>query len=105
MAKTGANIILFDIATPSLPPAAYALPSYADLAAAQARIEALGAQCMTYRGDVRSLEDQQAAMSQAVDRFGSLDIVVANAGVGHAGPIEGVTADEISVLYETNVGG
>lgn len=51
---------------------------------------------MTYRGDVRSLEDQQAAMSQAVDRFGSLDIVVANAGVGHAGPIESVTADELT---------
>jgi NAD(P)-dependent dehydrogenase (short-subunit alcohol dehydrogenase family) len=105
MAKAGANIVLFDIATPSLPPVAYALSSPADLAAAQARIEALGAQCMTYRGDVRSLEDQQAAMSQAVDRFGSLDIVVANAGVGHAGPIEDVTADEISILYETNVGG
>ncbi|MEO1103886.1 MAG: SDR family NAD(P)-dependent oxidoreductase, partial [Pseudomonadota bacterium] len=84
---------------------AYALSSPADLAAAQARIEALGAQCMTYRGDVRSLADQQAAMQQAVDRFGSLDIVVANAGVGHAGPIESVTADEISILYETNVGG
>lgn len=105
MAKAGADIVLFDIATPSLPPVAYALSSPADLAAAQGRIEALGGQCMTYRGDVRSLADQQAAMSQAVDRFGSLDIVVANAGVGHAGPIESVTADEISILYETNVGG
>lgn len=105
MAKAGANIVLFDIATPSLPPVAYTLPSQADLAAAQARIEALGAQCMTYRGDVRSLADQQAAMQQAVDRFGSLDIVLANAGVGHAGRIEDVTAEEISILYETNVGG
>lgn len=105
MAKAGANIVLFDIASSSMPNVAYALPSTADLAAAQARIEALGAQCMTYQGDVRNLEDQQAAMQQAVDRFGSLDIVLANAGVGHAGAIETVTAGEISTLYEVNVGG
>ena len=30
---------------------------------------------MTYRGDVRNLEDQQAAMNQAVDRFGSLEAI------------------------------
>ncbi|MEO0720908.1 MAG: SDR family NAD(P)-dependent oxidoreductase [Pseudomonadota bacterium] len=104
-AKAGANVVLFDIASTRMPHVSYALPSQADLAAAQARIEALGAQCMTYQGDVRNLEDQQAAMRQAVDRFGSLDIVLANAGVGHAGAIEDVTAGEISTLYEVNVGG
>ena len=105
MAKAGANIVLFDIATPSLPHVSYPLPSEADLAAAQARIEGLGVQCMAYRGDVRNLADQQAAMQQAVDRFGSLDIVLANAGVGHAGAFDSVTAGEISTLYEINVGG
>lgn len=44
-------------------------------------------------------------MRQAVDRFGSLDIVLANAGVGHAGAFDSVTAGEISTLYEVNVGG
>ncbi|KIT14396.1 SDR family NAD(P)-dependent oxidoreductase [Jannaschia aquimarina] len=105
MAREGANIVLFDIASGSLPNVDYPLPSEGDLAAAQARIEELGAECMTYQGDVRSLEDQQAAMQQTVDRFGSLDIVLANAGVGHAGAIGSVTAEEFSTLYETNVGG
>ncbi len=104
-AKAGANIVLFDIATPNMPHVSYALPSQADLAAAQARIEALGAQCIAYRGDVRNLEDQRSAMSQAVDRFVSIDIVLAYAGVGHAGAIETITAGEISTLYEVNVGG
>ena len=104
-AKAGANVVLFDIASTSMPHVNYALPSQADLAAAQVRIEALGAQCITYQGDVRNLEDQQAAMRQAADRFGSVDIVLANAGVGHAGAIEDVTAGEISTLYEVNVGG
>ncbi len=82
LAKAGANIVLFDIASSSMPHVSYTLSSETDLAAAQARIEAIGAQCMTHQGDVRSLEDQQAAMQQAVDRFGSLNIVLANAGVG-----------------------
>ncbi|MEO0938920.1 MAG: SDR family NAD(P)-dependent oxidoreductase [Pseudomonadota bacterium] len=104
-AKAGANVVLFDIASGSLPHVSYPLPGEAELAAAQARIEALGAPCMTYKGDVRSLADQQAAMQAAVDRFGSLDIVLANAGVGHAGAFDSVTAGEISTLYEVNVGG
>ena len=104
-ARAGANIVLFDIASSSMPHVSYALPSEADLAAAQARVEELGVQCMTYQGDVRNLEDQQAAMQQAVDRFGSLNIVLANAGVGHAGAFDSVTAGEISTLYEVNVGG
>ncbi|MDX8350858.1 SDR family NAD(P)-dependent oxidoreductase [Cognatiyoonia sp. IB215182] len=104
-AKAGANIMLFDIASGSMPNVSYALPTASDLAAAQARIEGLGVQCMTYQVDVRNLEDQQAAMQQAVDRFGSLDIVLANAGVGHAGAFDSVTAGEISTLYEVNVGG
>lgn len=60
-AKAGANIVLFDIASTSMPHVKYALSSQADLAAAQAQIEALGVQCITYKGDVRNLEDQQAA--------------------------------------------
>ena len=105
MARAGANIVLFDIATPDLPNVQYPLSSEADLAAAQARIEALGADCMTYRGDVRSLADQQEAMAQAVDRFGSLDIVLANAGVSQVGRIEDFSAEDISTVFEINVAG
>ncbi|MEM9010903.1 MAG: SDR family NAD(P)-dependent oxidoreductase [Pseudomonadota bacterium] len=105
LARAGANIVLFDIATPDLPNVQYPLSSEADLAAAQARIEALGAACLTYRGDVRSLADQQDAMARAVDRFGSLDIVLANAGVSQAGAIEEFSADDISTVFEINVAG
>lgn len=104
-AKAGANIVLFDIASGTMPHVSYALPDASDLAAAQARIEALGVQCLTYQGDVRNLQDLEVAMQQAVDRFGSLDIILANAGVGHAGAFDDVTAGEISTLYEVNVGG
>ena len=105
LARAGANIVLFDIATPELPNVQYPLSSEADLAAAQARIEALGVSCMSYKGDVRISADQEQAMAQAVDRFGSLDIVIANAGVSQAGSIEEFSSDDISTVFEINVAG
>ncbi|QPH54231.1 SDR family NAD(P)-dependent oxidoreductase [Pontivivens ytuae] len=105
LARAGANIVLFDIATPNLPNVQYPLSTPDDLAAAQAAVEAHGVSCMTYRGDVRSLEDQQAAMQQAVDRFGSLDIVLANAGVSQVGPIESFSPEDIATVYDINVAG
>ncbi|WP_308918021.1 SDR family NAD(P)-dependent oxidoreductase [Jannaschia sp. LMIT008] len=105
MARAGANVVLFDIATADLPNVQYPLSSEADLATAQAAVEAHGVECMSYQGDVRNLADQQDAMRQAVDRFGSLDVVLANAGVSRAGPIEDATADDLSILFETNVNG
>lgn len=105
LARSGANIVLFDIATPQLANVQYPLASQEDLEAAKARIEDLGAECLALKGDVRSLSDQKVAMAQAVDTFGSLDIVVANAGVSQAGAIEEFSADDISTVFEINVAG
>jgi len=44
-----------------------------------------------------------AAVRQAHERFGRLDVVVNNAGYGHFGMIEEVTEDEIRAQLETNV--
>ena len=44
----------------------------------------LGNQVVTIRGDVRDLESNKEAVSQAVSTFGKLDIFVGNAGVRDA---------------------
>jgi NAD(P)-dependent dehydrogenase (short-subunit alcohol dehydrogenase family) len=44
-----------------------------------------------------------AAVRQAHERFGRLDVVVNNAGYGHFGMIEEVTEEEIRAQLETNV--
>lgn len=44
----------------------------------------LGNQVVTVRGDVRSLESNREAVSQAVSTFGKLDVFVGNAGVRDA---------------------
>lgn len=105
LARAGANIVLFDIATPHVPNVQYPLASPDDLAKAKARVEAHGVRCLTVQGDVRSLQAQQDAMAQAVETFGGLDIVLANAGVSQAGRIEEFTAEDISAQYEINVAG
>lgn len=105
LAKAGANIALFDIATPRVANVQYRLASEDDLARAKGRVEALGARCLTFEGDVRSLQAQKAAMEQTVDALGSLDIVVANAGVSQVGVIGEFSSEEISTVFEINVGG
>lgn len=55
--------------------------------------------------DVRNLKSQQNAVNQAVENFGSLDVVVANAGLGHFGSIEELTAQQWNDVIDTNLTG
>ncbi|MEM8754115.1 MAG: SDR family NAD(P)-dependent oxidoreductase [Pseudomonadota bacterium] len=105
MARAGADIVLFDIATADVPNVQYPLATDADLADAKAAVEAHGVRCMTYKGDVRDGAAQADAMAKAADRFGGLDIVLANAGVSQAGNIEELSAEDISTVFEINVAG
>ncbi len=105
LARAGADIVLFDVASGSLPHVSYPLATRSDLDAARAQIEALGVRCLAVRGDVRDHDAQRAAMAQGAAAFGGIDIVLANAAVSHVGPIEEVQSGEISTQLEVNVGG
>src|SRR5690348_1328970 len=43
---------------------------------------------LALEADVRDFEAQQLVASKVVQRFGTLDVVIANAGVGHFGSID-----------------
>jgi NAD(P)-dependent dehydrogenase (short-subunit alcohol dehydrogenase family) len=105
LANAGADIVLYDVASGELPHVQYPIATERDLSAAKARIEALGVRCQTFTGDVRDRDRQAVAMAQAVEAFGSLDIVVANAGVSQVGSIEEFSSAEISTVFEINVAG
>ncbi len=105
LAQAGANIMLYDVASRTLPNVQYPVGTDRDLEQAKARIEALGVRCLTFKGDVRDRDAQSRAMGQAVKTFGSLDIVVANAGISQAGAIEEFSSEEISTVFEINVAG
>ena len=61
---------------------------------------AVGVQC-----DVRRLEDCEALVTRTVERFGRLDIVVANAGVGAYGPFLDLPVEFLDEMLDVNLRG
>jgi NADP-dependent 3-hydroxy acid dehydrogenase YdfG len=73
------------------------------------RLEALEAefpgQAVAVEMDVRSPDDCQRLVREAIERFGRLDSLVANAGIGMYGGILDRTDDELATMLDTNVAG
>lgn len=55
--------------------------------------------------DVRDSAAVQAAVAQTIDRFGRLDVLIANAGLGHRGPLVDAEWQDIDTLLRTNLDG
>jgi NADP-dependent 3-hydroxy acid dehydrogenase YdfG len=55
--------------------------------------------------DVRDRAQVQALVDATVERFGGIDIVVANAGVGAYGPLVDLRPDHLDEMIDTNVKG
>ncbi len=71
-----------------------------------AQIEETGGQALAVVADVAQPEAVQSAVKQAMDRFGQLDIVFANAGInGVWAPIEELEPEEWDKTLETNLRG
>jgi NADP-dependent 3-hydroxy acid dehydrogenase YdfG len=61
---------------------------------------ALGVEC-----DVRNPTSVEAAVAAAVERFGRLDVVVANAGVGSYGPFLEMDLEDVEAMIDINLKG
>ena len=55
--------------------------------------------------DVTQLESQEKAVAQVLDKWGQLDILIANAGVGHFESIDKLTPQQWSDTINTNLTG
>jgi len=55
--------------------------------------------------DVRKLDDQEKSVQKAVETFGSLDVLLANAGVGHFAPIDVMTPEQWNSTIDINLTG
>ena len=62
-------------------------------------------QVIGLEADVRQLESQEKAVKATLDAFGQLDLVVANAGLGHFGSIEELTVEQWNAVIDTNLTG
>jgi 3-oxoacyl-[acyl-carrier protein] reductase len=78
----------------------------ASLSAARATIESAGpAAVETLRADVRRYEDIERAIGATVGRFGGLDFLVNNAGVGVFTDVAEMTPAQWSEVIDTNMTG
>jgi len=80
--------------------------SDAHLSAARPLIEAEGpASVETLKADVRRYEDVERALAAVVARFGGLDIVINNAGVGIFANVADMSPEQWSEVIDTNLTG
>ncbi len=67
-------------------------------------IEALGGKAKAIQGDTSVEEDVLRAFDTAIEHFGSLDVVVVNAGiVGPPSPLADMPLERLKSMFDTNV--
>jgi NAD(P)-dependent dehydrogenase (short-subunit alcohol dehydrogenase family) len=91
-AKEGAKIVLGDILEP-------------DGRQVESEIRAAGGDAIFVRLDVTSEADWKAAVDTAARRFGKLNVLVNNAGVGGPGRVEDVTVESWNGVMSVNATG
>lgn len=79
-AAEGANVIGVDLAA-QLESIPYPMATPEDLATTVAQVEQVGGAMVSRVADVRDLAALEGAVAEGLERFGRLDMVVANAGV------------------------
>ncbi len=69
--------------------------------------EALGTRSnlLPVKLDVTNEVQAQEAVNQAIARYGSIDVLINNAGFGVIGAIEEISGAEVEAVYRTNVFG
>ena len=62
-----------------------------------------GRRAIAFRADVTVADDNEAMIQKAVDEFGKVDILIANAGVNIRGPIDELPVDDFRQVMDVNV--
>jgi 3-oxoacyl-[acyl-carrier protein] reductase len=80
-------------------------PDGHDIGPVQDAITRGGGRCLTTEVDVRQTRDVDAIVDRAVSEFGSLDIVVANAGIARKVPLDQLDDDAWTTVLDVNLNG
>src|SRR5579875_3016137 len=103
LASEGADIIGIDVCAQI--EKGYPGATEADLAETERLVAATGRSMVAGRADVRHLDQVQSALDAGLERFGRLDVVVANAGIFSYGFLWEITAEQWRDMIDVNLTG
>ncbi len=104
-AAEGANVIAVDACAPILPDVAYEAATEEDLRETARLVEQEGRGIVAHVADVRNQSALDAAVAEGLDRFGRLDVIVANAGVASYHLTWEVPEDHWAIVLDVNLTG
>ncbi|KUI40561.1 NAD-dependent oxidoreductase [Mycobacterium sp. GA-1199] len=105
LARAGADIVAIDACGPVAAHNGYPPAGPEDLAETVSLVEGEGRKIVADRVDVRDLAGQQRVVSDAIEQFGRLDIVVVNAGVMNWGRLWEISAQQWQEVLDINLTG
>lgn len=105
LARAGADIVAIDACGPVAEHNGYPPAEPGDLAETVNLVEGEGRKIRAEEVDIRDLTGQQRVVSDAIDQFGRLDIVVANAGVLNWGRLWEISAQQFQDVIDINLTG
>src|SRR3954451_10121131 len=104
LAREGAGIAGFDVAR-ALSYPGYGMGSAKELESLETACRQLGAECLTFAGDVRDDQAVTRAVNETVGRFGRIDILFNNAGICAYGLAHELTEDAWDAMLDINLKG
>lgn len=105
LARAGADIVAIDACAPVAEHNGYPPAAPEDLAETVSLVEGEGRKILAGEIDVRDLAGQQRIVANAVEQFGRLDIVVANAGVLNWGRLWEISPRQWQDVLDVNLTG
>lgn len=105
LARAGADIVAIDACAPVAESNGYPPARPEDLAETVNLVEGEGRKIVAEEIDVRDLAGQQRIVSNAIEQFGRLDIIVANAAVLNWGRLWEISAQQWQETLDTNLTG
>jgi SDR family mycofactocin-dependent oxidoreductase len=105
LARAGADVVAIDACGPVAEHNGYEPATPEDLAETVNLVEGEGRKILARAVDVRDGAGQQRVIADAIEQFGRLDIVVANAGVLNWGRLWEISAEQWQETLDTNLTG
>lgn len=104
MAGEGADIVALDVCK-DLPYPRYSLANPQDLQETVKQVHDIGRNALGIVADVRSPQEMEAAVNQAVETFQHIDILVCNAGIADMALTWDITEEWWDIMLDVNLKG